>query len=524
MGKFNWPTKLLSTNNLVLDDENPRLPDFLVGDSTQKDIIEYLIKNEKVKEIADSICEKSYLHNEMPYVYKNSKNKYVVLEGNRRVTACKVLLNNKLAPSSSRKYFEGLGKKMDLEEIKKIRAIVCPSREEADILIESRHTNNLMENWDAIKKARFYYRKIQTGSTIEELQEKFSSSNIKKLLMQYFIYEEALKMDFDDTILDDIKNEKKFKITNFERFYSKKSGRNFLGITFNDNGTFNRNIPEEEYNKRFKHITREVLNGNIDSRKLNKAEQVDDYVKQLYKKEIFDSSINPDPSINVSINSITTKENTGGKSSGKNTSTNKNTKPARKSLIQPGYNHTFKNQRINDVFTELKTLSFAKRNSIALNFRSFLEMITYQYLYKNNKIEEIKKENIQDSIKDTDKKKAKINEYLNIVEGITLDFNDSECRKVFGVNPSQGGNNHSLMAMLGYLSKKGEEFIPDKKLIRSLKVYLKQSSQTEDFITHYNLNLLVHSEYKPTPTRDELIQTWDNLFPLIEYMINDVNS
>nr|BFF38950.1 hypothetical protein BACY1_07550 [Tenacibaculum mesophilum] len=407
MGKYNvWPVRLLSTERLLLDVENPRLPDDLVGESSQKEIIDYLVKNENVSTIAESIASKGYLHNEMPYVYKNSKGKFVVLEGNRRVTACKLLLKPSLAPQTRQRTFKNLSEQIeDKSEISKIQVILCPSREEADILIEARHTNNLLQSWDAIKKARFYYRKIKKGETIEELQEKFSSTNIRKLLIQYFMYEEAQNMDFDEDVIEKIRDEKKFKITNFERFYDKKSGRDFLGVKFKEDGTFSRHIPEEEYKKRFKYIVKQVLDGKINSRKLNTVEEVNEHVRKIFETGEFDIRIKPNPEINVDINNIKVE---GGDSSSSEREKDVPTKVPRKqrtTLIPKDYAINIENQRIIDVFDELQRLPLKNTNSIAFSFRSLLEMLCYQFLLKKELINEINTERAKQNQQDFEKKK-----------------------------------------------------------------------------------------------------------------------
>lgn len=523
MGKYNtWPVRLLTTTRLRLDVENPRLPDDLIGNASQKEIIDYLVKNENVYTIAESISSKGYLHNEMPYVFKDESNNFVVLEGNRRVTACKLLLKPSLAPNTRQRSFKSLAEQVNKDEISKIQVIVCPSREEADVLIEARHTNNLLESWDAIKKARFYYRKIKKGQTIEELQEKFSSTNIRKLLMQYFMYEEAQNMDFDNDVLDKIRDEKKFKITNFERFYDKKAGRDFLGIEFKKDGTFTRHIPKEEYDKRFKHVVQEVLHGKINSRKLNTVDELNQYVNNLFNTGEFDVSIKPSEEINVDVNTIDVEEGSDGKPQNKKKQ-NKQPKKARTSIIPKDYEINIENQRIIDVFDELQRLSLNNSNSIAFSFRSLLEMLCYQFLLKRNLINDIKSEKAQENQKQSEIKKNKIGAYFDQTYNLELDFNKPKLIKVLEIAPKKITSSPTLWAMLTHITKNGNDFIQDPKLWNTLSNYMKNKDD-ENFITHQGFNDLTHSEYKPSPKRLELIKTWDSLFPLIDYMFKELES
>ncbi|CAL2111098.1 conserved hypothetical protein [Tenacibaculum sp. 190130A14a] len=526
MGKYNtWPVRSLSTERLRLDVENPRLPDDLIGESSQKEIIDYLVKNENVSTIAESIANKGYLHNEMPYVYKNSKGKFVVLEGNRRVTACKLLLKPSLAPQTRQRTFKNLSEQIeDKNEISKIHVILCPSREEADILIEARHTNNLLQSWDAIKKARFYYRKIKKGQTIEELQEKFSSTNIKKLLIQYFMYEEAQNMDFDENTIEKIRDEKKFKITNFERFYDKKSGRDFLGIKFKSDGTFSRHIPEEEYKKRFKFIVKQVLDGKINSRKLNTVEEVNDHVKKIFETGEFDIRIKPNDEINVDVNNIQIEnENSKNTTQNRGASTTKTPRKQRTTLIPKDYDINIDNQRIIDVFDELQRLPLKNTNSIAFSFRSLLEMLCYQFLLKKGLIDEIKTEKLKQNQQEFERKRNKIAAHFENELEIELTFNN-KLINVLGIGPSKVSSSPTLWAMLTYIVKNGNDFLSNPKLWNTISNGYLKNKTDDNFITHQGFNDLTHSEYKPSPKKEELIKTWDTLFPFLNLMFKELES
>ena len=86
-----WGSRLLSIEHLKLDVKNPRFSYQSTKEMNQTEIIKYLIENHAVYELAKAIAANGYLLNEEPIVCKEG-DYYIILEGNRRVAACKILL------------------------------------------------------------------------------------------------------------------------------------------------------------------------------------------------------------------------------------------------------------------------------------------------------------------------------------------------------------------------------------------------------------------------------------------------
>ncbi len=87
-----WSQRLLSIEHLKLDIDNPRFSYFSKKKMNQTEIVKFLIERFDVYDLAKDIASDGYLLNEEPIVCKEGDS-YVVLEGNRRVSACKILLN-----------------------------------------------------------------------------------------------------------------------------------------------------------------------------------------------------------------------------------------------------------------------------------------------------------------------------------------------------------------------------------------------------------------------------------------------
>ena len=143
----------VSIRRLYLDPKNPRH----IPIENQKEIISYLIENEKVKALAKDIAEKG-MTNPLDLVgIITEDNKKLVVEGNRRVCALKLLDKPCLAPKKYQKYFTTLQGKVK-NQITKIPVHVFPNRDEAQPWLSTLHTassNTSRKPWSPEQKTRF---------------------------------------------------------------------------------------------------------------------------------------------------------------------------------------------------------------------------------------------------------------------------------------------------------------------------------------------------------------------------------
>jgi hypothetical protein len=89
------PIRTVAVDELTLDLENYRIP---VRSTDENAALNYLYAEEEVYETARLIIRDGYFDNEVPIVVKDGST-YVVLEGNRRVGALKVLRDPTLIPA-----------------------------------------------------------------------------------------------------------------------------------------------------------------------------------------------------------------------------------------------------------------------------------------------------------------------------------------------------------------------------------------------------------------------------------------
>lgn len=86
------PSKLLALQDLDLDARNPRFGGIKSGDITQKSILDHIIQNFSVADVISSLSVNGYFRAE-PLVGRRipGSQRYVIVEGNRRLAACLLL-------------------------------------------------------------------------------------------------------------------------------------------------------------------------------------------------------------------------------------------------------------------------------------------------------------------------------------------------------------------------------------------------------------------------------------------------
>jgi hypothetical protein len=90
------PYERVETKSLLLDPENPRLAEYALGENpTQAELLRILWEKMAVDELAMSIAFSGYFDHE-PIFVANEGGKDVVIEGNRRLAAVKILLDENL--------------------------------------------------------------------------------------------------------------------------------------------------------------------------------------------------------------------------------------------------------------------------------------------------------------------------------------------------------------------------------------------------------------------------------------------
>lgn len=226
--------KQISINNLKLDLSNPRLPKSK-QDKDEATVIEFMLLEAATLELMMAIGENGFFAGEQLLVVpdKEDKTNYIVVEGNRRLTAVKLLSN----PDLSKVKKESL-KKICLEANFKPNEIPCLIFEEKQEILKYlgfRHITGI-KSWRLLEKARYLadlkeseFQKTPFLEACREIAKMIgsSSSYIRRLLTGLNLYK--IVEDEGYYQIDGL-NDTKFHLNYFTDSLNKDNIRNYLGV------------------------------------------------------------------------------------------------------------------------------------------------------------------------------------------------------------------------------------------------------------------------------------------------------
>jgi hypothetical protein len=188
-------TTPIRVDDLELDRKNPRFggDDVPAGKKGEATIIKRLIEAADLMELVESIAVNGYLDLEPLFVVEE-KGENVVVEGNRRVAAVKLLRDPALAETV------GISlpviSKDSRKALESIHVIKLKNRDDARQLIGFKHINGT-HKWDSYAKARFaaeWYRKEKKhGTTLEEIARSLGDRHdtVQRLVQGIFVLDQA---------------------------------------------------------------------------------------------------------------------------------------------------------------------------------------------------------------------------------------------------------------------------------------------------------------------------------------------
>lgn len=474
-----WKEIQLTVTNLLLDPRNPRIPDSSEALS-QREVLADLVVNDKVLELARSIVDNGYYPVESLIYVEEDGRKYV-LEGNRRLAALKLLMSPETAPDKSwERRFRALANRIDPATVRKVKVIKAPSREAAAPVIMSKHTRNQVESWSPLMQAKFYRNLVERGLTVDDiaLQYSLQVSEITDALQRDAMYTLACSLTLPEDVAKVVQNPREFPVTNLERLYKNPKVTEFLGISFDQNKKLVGNVKAEEFKKGYTKIVTDIATGEIHSRKLNTTSEMQKYLGSF-------GSQSPDLSKKGSFTAETlagaapSRRKTGPAAVA--TKPAPRPKPISRALIPAAVTCDVNNQRINDVFNELKKLPVAQYpNAVALMFRSLLEMSLGYYLDRTGHLAKM----VESTRAAQEKKK----------QNLPRDWHPT------------------LTQMLQYVTNKNTGIIANGNLLKALD---KLVSQKKELISVDTLNLFVHNQHL-YPNETDLRMFWNQMQGLFE--------
>lgn len=457
--------KEIKLTSLFVNTENYRFEPL----SSQKEAIDKMIEDQedKLYSLADDIVTNGLSPVDLIMVTPSEDvNKYIVLEGNRRITSLKLLNNPTLIDdkyASLRKRFQKLQKEYPdaILHLKSIDCAVFDNPSEADIWIKRKHSGELngigTVTWNSQQKQRF-----------EEKTEGKSSIPLQIISL--------LKSHPD--VPNNIKEAlPKLNITNLQRLMSDPYVREHLGLSIN-NGILVSNIHVNEVIKGLIKITTDILNPifkvadiyNREKRKQYIDSFEDSQKPDLTKEEPVQWNLQDIANSNGKV--LQTEDKVQDKKSNY-----KKSKP-RVSLIPKSVVLHIKNPKINKIFEELKQVQVKTcPNASSVLLGVFLELSVDAYLEKYN---------------------------LVIGDALTANYSKESLQgKVSKVL------NHMTQrkTMNNDISKGIRAEINDKNSVLSIE----------------SLNAYVHNEFF-YPKADNLIVGWDNIEVFFIQLWNSINN
>ncbi len=185
---------------LNFDQNNPRLPKKLFG-ASESNTIEWMLLDASLLDLIASIANNGFFPGEPLLVVKNSSsNTYTVIEGNRRLASCKLLIDPTLATVKS-KSIQKIIEEADTKNIpEKLPVFLFEKREDILAYLGYRHVTGV-KSWGALPKAKYLYELYSIDKSNLPIKEKCRTlakkigsrgDYVLKLLISYQLF---LKME-----------------------------------------------------------------------------------------------------------------------------------------------------------------------------------------------------------------------------------------------------------------------------------------------------------------------------------------
>ncbi|WP_143537448.1 hypothetical protein [Rubrivirga sp. SAORIC476] len=351
--------KIIDVHQLLLDVENPRLP---AHAPDQPSTIQAMAgtQGKNLVGMAEHILEHGPSPADLPIVMPAANGSYIVLDGNRRLTALKALESPSLidgaVPSAVLKQIKELSKQYHKNPVDSLRCFVAADRVEADPWIQNRHRGlrggSGLDEWDGYVAARY---DALTGDKSIALQVIDFVTGQSKL---------------SEKSLTRIRSGK-FPVTTLERILKTPYVRSKLGFDIKK-GDVTTQLPTSEVVKGLARIVEDVGSGDVTVTDVKKVDQRIKYVDSFVKEDLPDltkSSGKPRP---------VDEEPPIAKKKRKRPQPKPRT---RTTLIPPGLSTGISQHRIQAIAEELQSLNADKHpNAAAVMMRVLIELSLDHFL------------------------------------------------------------------------------------------------------------------------------------------------
>jgi hypothetical protein len=467
MNYDDWPFKLMSVSRLKLDPDNPRLI-ASTRRPTQPELIAELLQHEDVMDLVRDIARLGFFPNE-PLVAVVESSNTIVLEGNRRLAALKLLANPDLAPQEYKKRIQqhaANGRTIPGQ----VRVVMAPSRDSAIALIVARHKGKAIAEWRTVQQIRFIHRRVQGGLSIDEVanETNLDRSEVVKAVRDAKLYDVVLSLDLPDEVRKTVSDPREFNFSTLRRLIDSSAVQMRLGIANDERKGFKTTLGAEPFQRALTRIVSDIATGNVTSRNTNTAEEMETYLAKLDTKPAPKDgapTVSADEMIDPARTQPATKRH------------RRTSRPAHtpRSLVPKSFRIDVDSDRCRAVCDELQRLRLPGfPNAVAVTFRTLVEMSVTRYLHENGHLQTIRAQQSKKQQRPADWSPSLSQQLDFIIQTPSIPL-AADARRALG------------------------KFVSDPR-----------SSLTLD-----NLHSFTHNRFTP-PTPDELRKFWTMLRPLLE--------
>lgn len=444
--------KKLKIGSLLLDQHNPRIPPV----ASQRDALQQVVddQQEKLANLAENIVEEGISPIDLWFVEKSATqpDKWIVLEGNRRIAALKILSNPSVLTSLTlsnalKKRFEAAAKLFAPDKIEPIWCVET-TREDANPWIQRRHTGEDegrgLVSWNGQAVARF--RGGDPALQALEFVKQHGNLNLEQ--------HSALRGRF---------------ITTLRRLLESPDVRSQLGLDLKKDELYS-TVPANELIKGLRRIVLDLAEKRVNVTALKKKDQMVDYVSGLDKKDKPDLTKRISPQ-NLDQLLSAPKAVPGISPAAPSPKPRSTTTPLRLSIVPKPFVLKVTNAKASEMYEELKTLQLSKnRHAISVLLRVFIELSVDHHL---------------------------------VAIGSKLTF------------MPPGGNREKDKNLKTKIIESIDDFVTNKSAPKKdFASITRMASDPKSLLSLETLHSYVHSRFS-TPIESDLTAMWDNAQPLL---------